>query len=76
MNYFLWFNLKKIKTDIDYFLLTLLFLILIQLAFYLPWNPKKLYNLFFGMIFSIFFIYCLTVNKDFKLKDVLKLFFH
>lgn len=75
MKYFLWFNLKKIKTDIDYCLLTFLFLILIQLAFYFPYNPKKLYKLFFGLVFSVFFIYCLIVKKDFKLIDVWKKFF-
>ena len=74
MKYFLWFNLDKIKKDPDYFLINFLFLILVQLVFYLPTGQLKNLNIFSGILTSIFFVYILFCKKEYSYKEVWKCF--
>ena len=75
MKRFLWFNLYKLKSDVDYFLITFLFLILVQLSFYFPLNGTiNFKDLVGGVSTSVFFIYVLFCKKTFKVKDVWKCF--
>ncbi|MGV2804762.1 hypothetical protein GNF85_13995 [Clostridium perfringens] len=77
MKRFLWFNFKKIKTDVDYFLVVFILLIITQLAFYFPLSKSfDFSNLVFGGVFSIFFIYISFCKKEFSYKDVWKCFWN
>lgn len=71
MKRFLWFNLEKLKNDADYFLITNLFLVITQLAFYFPLSKSfDIKDLIGGGIFSIFHICILFFKKEFKYSDV------
>ena len=75
MTRFLWFNLYKLKSDVDYFLITFLFLVVVQLSFYFPLNGNLDFkDLVGGALTSIFFIYVLFCKKNFKVKDVWQCF--
>lgn len=83
MKYFLWFNLKKLKTDIDYFLVTFLivsmFILNTILAYFYPIHINKNINyshVFIDIIIFFFWIWLIFVKKDFSFgKIVAKLFF-
>ncbi|EDT13262.1 hypothetical protein AC3_A0621 [Clostridium perfringens E str. JGS1987] len=75
MKRFLWFNLEKLKTDKEYFLVVFMFLIIIQLAFYFPLNKSLDFsNIFLGFIFTLFFIYVTFCKKTFSYKEVWQCF--
>lgn len=74
MKRFFCLNIEKIKTDSDYFLMTILFLVLAQLTLYIPFQKVGLSELVAGIFFSGMFIYALLTKKNFTYKDVLKSF--
>ncbi|ELC8424519.1 hypothetical protein QYB63_001081 [Clostridium perfringens] len=76
MKRFLWFNLEKIKTDPDYFLINFLFLILVQCVFYFPTGRARSVSISSGILTSIFFVYILLCKKDFSYKDVWNCFWN
>jgi len=65
------FNTEKLKNDIEYFLVTYVLLIFIQLAFWC--RVRNLSDIVFGSIFSLFFLYLTFMKRSFTLKDVWKL---
>lgn len=71
---FLWFNLKKIKKDPDYFLINFLFLVVVQMIFYFPIGRAGKTNISSGIATSIFFLYILFCKKEFSYKEVWKCF--
>ncbi|MDD3223631.1 MAG: hypothetical protein PHX70_02810 [Clostridium sp.] len=72
MKRFLWFNIEKLKNDPDYFLMSYILIIFVQLGF---WTKiHDLSSIVFGSIFSILFLYLTFIKKDFTLKDIWKLF--
>lgn len=73
---FLWYNVNKLKEDVEYFNISILSLILIQCGFYLSYikNTDLFSSLIFGIIFSLFFIYILIIKKTFSLKESIKNF--
>ena len=74
MKRFFCLNIEKIKTGSDYFLMTILFLILVQLTLYIPFEKVGLSELVSGIFFSGMFIYSLLTKKNFTYKDVLRSF--
>lgn len=74
MKRFLWFNLEKAKKDPDYFLMTFLFLIVVQMIFYFPTGKLKGTDIISGALTSIFFLYILFSKKEFSWKNVLNCF--
>lgn len=75
MKRFLWFNIEKLRVDIEYFLVVYILLIFLQVAFYYPINKQmEISHWVFGGITSILFIYISFMKKEFCSKDVLKLF--
>lgn len=72
MERFLWFNVKKLRTDCDYFFISFLFLTLLQLIFYFPPRGESLKLKIIGIIFSVFYIYIILIKKEFTLKDLWK----
>lgn len=70
MKRFLWFNLEKLKKDPDYFLMTSLFLIVVQMIFYFPTGKSQQVSILSGITTSIFFLYTVICKKDFTYKDV------
>ncbi|MBY0756937.1 hypothetical protein K5V21_16065 [Clostridium sardiniense] len=78
MKKFLWYNIEKLKTDIDYFSVSYISLIFIQLPLYSSFfrNINLFSDLVLGIISSSFFLYMTFTKKDFTLIDVFKnLFF-
>jgi len=69
----LWFNIEKMKKDPDYFLVSYILLISIQLAFWT--RIHNLSDIVFGSLFSVLFLYLTFIKKNFTLKDIWKLFF-
>jgi hypothetical protein len=65
------FNIGKLKDDIEYFLVTYVLIIFIQLALWL--QIKDSGNIIFGTIFSLFFLYLTFMNKSFTFKELWKL---
>ena len=77
MKRFLWFNLKKIKTDADYFLVVFILLIIIQLSVYFPLGKSfDFLDLIYGGVDTIFFLYISFCKKDFSYKDVWNCFWN
>ena len=74
MKRFLWFNLEKLKKDPDYFLMTFLFLSVIQMVFYFPTGKSQQVNIVSGIVTSVFFLYTLFCKKEFSYKNVLDCF--
>ena len=72
MERFLWFNVKKLRTDCDYFLITFLFLTLVQVVCYFPINKLTLKYIILGIIHSILYLYIILMKKEFTLKDLWK----
>ena len=70
MKRLLWFNLEKLKKDPDYFLMTSLFLIVVQMIFYFPTGKSQQVSILSGITTSIFFLYTVICKKDFTYKDV------
>ena len=70
MKRFLWFNLEKLKKDPDYFLMTSLFLIVVQMIFYFPTGKSQQVSILSGITTSIFFLYTIICKKEFTFKDV------
>lgn len=71
MKRFFIFNIQKLKSDVEYFLVTYVLVIFMQLALWL--QVKDLGNIVFGTIFSVFFLYLTFMKRAFTLKDVWKL---
>lgn len=72
MKRFLWFNIKKMKNDPDYFLVSYILLIFVQLAFWI--KIHNLSDIVFASVFSVLFLYLTFIKKNFTLKDIWKLF--
>ncbi|WP_446898437.1 hypothetical protein ACSVC9_00480 [Clostridium sp. LBM24168] len=72
MKRFLWFNIEKLRNDAEYFLVTYILIIFIQLAFW--FKIENLGDIIWGAVFSLFFLYLTFIKKNFTLKDVWKLF--
>lgn len=66
------FNTEKLKSDVEYFLVTYVLVIFIQLIFWV--KIDDLGDIVFGTIFSIFFLYLTFMKKKFTLREVWKLF--
>ncbi len=66
------FNTEKLKNDVEYFLVTYVLVIFIQLIFWV--KIDDLGDIVFGTIFSIFFLYLTFMKKKFTLREVWKLF--
>lgn len=68
MERFLWFNLKKIKKDPDYFLINFLFLVVVQMIFYFPIGRagKISIGLFISLNFIFFKINITEFDKNYK----------
>ena len=81
MKYFLWFKLDKLKTDIDYFLVTFLSIStysLIKILSYIFDSNKNINfsHISVDIIILIFWLWLVFVKKDFSfLKVISKLFF-
>ncbi|CAB1248299.1 hypothetical protein [Clostridium sp. HV4-5-A1G] len=72
MKRFFIFNTEKLKNDVEYFLVTYVLVIFIQLIFWV--KIDDLGDIVFGTIFSIFFLYLTFMKKKFTLREVWKLF--
>lgn len=77
MKKFLWYDLKKLRNDSEYFSVSYISLILIQLPLYSSYfkNKNLVSDLIFGIIASIFFIYLTFMKKNFKISEVFKSIF-
>jgi hypothetical protein len=81
MKYFLWFNLNKLKTDIDYFLVTFLIVSMFILNTVLSYiyHTNKYMNfsdIFIDIIILFFWLWLIFAKKDFSFwKVIAKLFF-
>lgn len=75
MKRFLWFNFEKMKSDLDYFLMSNLFLIIAQLSFYFPIRSKDFKDTISGLILTGIHVYVLLLKKEFTYKDLVKCFF-
>lgn len=78
MKRFLWYNITKLRNDSEYFIVSYISLITIQLPLYFSYfkNKNLLSSLIFAIIFSIFFIYITIMKKNFKiLESIKKVFF-
>ena len=62
------------KRDPDYFLITFLFLIVVQMIFYLPTGKMQKVDVLSGAVTSIFFVYTVFCKKEFSYKDVIECF--
>ncbi|MGL5477894.1 MAG: hypothetical protein ACRDCB_02430 [Clostridium sp.] len=73
MKKFLWFNITKLKTDSEYFVVSYIYVITAQVGFYSSFigNKNLFYDLILGIISSIFFIYITFMKKDFKILDAI-----
>ncbi len=71
MKKFFWYNLKKLRNDYEYFSVSYISLIFIQLYLYTK-NKNSVFDLIFGIITSIFFIYLNFMKKNFKISEVFK----
>lgn len=74
MKKFLWYNLEKLKNDLDYFIVSYISLILIQFNLYFSYfkNMNLVSSLIIGIVFSIFFIYISIMKKAFNYKKIIK----
>lgn len=74
MKKFLWFNINKLKKDPEYFVVSYIFIITAQVAFYTSFirNTDFFYDLIIGVICSIFFIYITFMKKEFKIIEAIK----
>lgn len=74
MKRFLWFNLEKLRTDVEYFLVSYILVIIATITFLFPKSEYKFGDAIFGGASFIFFIYLTSMKRDFSLKNVWKRF--